>query len=97
MDVFAFGVVLLELLSAKEAATDGKLLKDFVNSFGDVGLECSSGYLEKLKEFMDPNLEGDYPMADALCLIFLAKACLEKDPHHRPTMDNAIKALSRFV
>ncbi|XWS37191.1 hypothetical protein CRYUN_Cryun19dG0021800 [Craigia yunnanensis] len=59
VDVFAFGVVLLELLSAKEAATDGKVLKDFVNIFGDVVLECSSGYLEKLKEFMDPNLEGD--------------------------------------
>ncbi|XP_022755876.1 lysM domain receptor-like kinase 4 [Durio zibethinus] len=97
VDVFAFGVVLLELLSAKEADTDGELLKDSVNILEDVGIECSSGYLEKLKEFMDPNLEGDYPMADAICFLFLAKACLDQDPHHRPTMDNVTKALSRFV
>ncbi|XVF08820.1 hypothetical protein REPUB_Repub07fG0036400 [Reevesia pubescens] len=97
VDVFAFGVVLLELLSAKEAATDGNFLKDFINVFGDLGLECSSGYLEKLKEFMDPILEGNYPLADAMCLAFLAKACIEQDPHHRPTMESVIKVLSRFV
>ncbi|WRX18647.1 Serine-threonine/tyrosine-protein kinase [Theobroma cacao] len=97
LDVFAFGVVLLELLSAKEAAADGLFLKNPVISFEDAGHECSLGYLEKLKEFMDPVLEGKYPLVDAMCLAFLAKACVEQDPHHRPTMDNVIQALSRFV
>ncbi|XP_017972571.1 PREDICTED: protein LYK5 [Theobroma cacao] len=87
LDVFAFGVVLLELLSAKEAAADGLFLKNPVISFEDAGHECSLGYLEKLKEFMDPVLEGKYPLVDAMCLAFLAKACVEQDPHHRPTMD----------
>ncbi|KAE8736287.1 Cytochrome P450 [Hibiscus syriacus] len=88
VDVFGFGVVLIELLSGKQ----GAVLKEFVNIFADNGIEEGSRYLEKLEQFMDPN----YPLADALCLAFLAKACVESDPHRRPTMDNVIKALSRF-
>ncbi|OMP03300.1 hypothetical protein CCACVL1_02477 [Corchorus capsularis] len=97
VDVFAFGIVLLELLSAKEASTDGKLLMDSLNFLQEAGVEHSSGFLEKLNKFMDPVLEGDYPLADAVCLIFLAKACLHQDPNDRPSMDNVLKVLSRFV
>ncbi|KAL4342074.1 hypothetical protein GQ457_08G036980 [Hibiscus cannabinus] len=96
VDVFGFGVVLIELLSAKQGAEDGEVMKEFVNIFADPGIEGWSGYLEKLERFVDPNMDPDYPLGDALCLAFLAKACVESDPHHRPTMDNVIKALSRF-
>ncbi|KAE8686227.1 Detected protein of unknown function [Hibiscus syriacus] len=89
VDVFGFGVVLIELLSGKQGEGGGEVLKEFVNIFADHGIE---GCSEKLEKFMDPN----NPLADALCLAFLAKACVESDPHHRPTMDNVIKALSRF-
>ncbi|GMI95205.1 LysM-containing receptor-like kinase 4 [Hibiscus trionum] len=96
IDIFGFGVVLIELLSAKQGAEDGEVMKEFVNIFADPGIEGCSGYLKKLEQLMDPNMDPNYPLADALCLAFLAKACVESDPHHRPTMDNVIKALSRF-
>ncbi|KAJ6875633.1 hypothetical protein NC652_035117 [Populus alba x Populus x berolinensis] len=88
VDVFAFGVVLLELISGKDFSRDGKILKDSVHS---------SHCLEKLKEFMDPVLGGDYSLGDAMCLAFLAKGCMEEDPHHLPSMNHVLKALSRIV
>ncbi|KAI3905432.1 hypothetical protein MKW98_013230 [Papaver atlanticum] len=97
MDVFAFGIILLELISAKEALLDGCLLKDSVDFLSNDVLEDTSGCVEKLKEFMDPTLEGNYPIGDALCLALLAKGCVEEDPHHRPTMNDVLKALSRIV
>ncbi|KAF9605890.1 hypothetical protein IFM89_020399 [Coptis chinensis] len=97
VDIFAFGVVLLELMSSKEAAMDACMLKDSVEFLADGGIEGSSNCLEKLKQFMDPSLEGNYPLGDALCLTLLAKGCVDKNPNHRPTMNDVLKALSRIV
>ncbi|XP_059638924.1 protein LYK5-like [Cornus florida] len=97
VDIYAFGIVLIELLSAKEAITDGKFSKDSISFLADEVLEESSGCLQRLKRFMDPNLEGDYPLGDAMCLAILAKACVEEDPLHRPTMNDVLRALSRIL
>ncbi|KAJ8615492.1 hypothetical protein MRB53_034864 [Persea americana] len=95
VDVFALGIVLLELISGREAVGRGCMLKDSVGFLG--GLEGSSCCLEKLRGFMDPCLEGNYQLGDALCLALLAKSCLDEDPLRRPTMNGVLKALSRMV
>ncbi|KAL5817305.1 hypothetical protein ACOSQ3_025683 [Xanthoceras sorbifolium] len=97
VDVFAYGIVLLELLSGREVIMEGKLLKDYVNFLVDCGLEGSSGCLDKLNKFWNPALEGDCPLGDAICLTLLAKACTEEDPFYRPTMNDVLKAISRMV
>uniref|UniRef100_A0A7N2KN81 Uncharacterized protein n=1 Tax=Quercus lobata TaxID=97700 RepID=A0A7N2KN81_QUELO len=93
VDIFAFGVILLELISAREDL-DGKSFKESITF-----LEGASegGCFEQLSSFMDPSLKDDYPLAEALCLAVLAKACLEDDPLHRPTMDDIMKVLARMV
>ncbi|KAL5750631.1 hypothetical protein ACOSP7_025234 [Xanthoceras sorbifolium] len=97
MDVFAYGIVLLELLSGREVTMEGKLLKDSVNFLVDCKLEVSSGCLDKLNKFWDPALEGDCPLGDVIWLTLLAKACTEEDPLHRPTMNDVLKAISRMI
>ncbi|KAK7841996.1 lysm domain receptor-like kinase 4 [Quercus suber] len=76
VDIFAFGVILLELISAWEDL-DGKSFKESITFLGGAS---EGGCFEQLRSFMDPSLKDDYPLADALCLAVLAKACLEDDP-----------------
>ncbi|KAK1588503.1 hypothetical protein Q3G72_024108 [Acer saccharum] len=102
VDIFAFGVVLLELISGREDdVTDGELsLKESIGFLGGGSSTTTSegGCFDQLRSFMDPSLKEDhYPLAEALCLAVLAKACVEDDPLHRPSMDDILKVLSRMV
>ncbi|KAK4356364.1 hypothetical protein RND71_025335 [Anisodus tanguticus] len=94
VDIFAFGVVLLELISGKEDV-DGNFLRDSITFLG--GGANEGGCFEQLKNFIDPCLMEDYPLAEALCLAVLAKACIEDDPLHRPSTDDIIKVLARMI
>ncbi|MFQ6638890.1 hypothetical protein Gotur_014698 [Gossypium turneri] len=94
VDVFAFGVVLLELISGKEAA-QGTFLKDSIRFLG--GGANEGGCFEQLRSFIDPCLKNEYLIAEALCLAILAKACIEDDPLRRPSMDDILKVLGRMV
>ncbi|KAF6136756.1 hypothetical protein GIB67_020078 [Kingdonia uniflora] len=97
VDIYTFRVVLLELMSAKEAVMEGCMLKECVGFLADGGIEGSSGCLEKLKGLRDPSLDRDYLLGYALCLALLAKGCVKEDPQHRPNMNDVLKALSRIV
>ncbi|XP_059625498.1 lysM domain receptor-like kinase 4 [Cornus florida] len=94
VDIFAFGIVLLELISGRDDI-DGKLSKESIDFLG--GGVSEGGCFEQLRNFMDPCLKEDYPLAEALCLAVLARACVEDDPMHRPSMDDIMKVLARMV
>ncbi|XP_023765111.1 lysM domain receptor-like kinase 4 [Lactuca sativa] len=94
VDVYAYGVVLVELLSGKGAAMGRKWL-DGVEFVVDGGGSPES--LEKFKMFMDGDLEGEYGLGDAMCLALLAKCCIQDDPQYRPTMNDVLKNLSRIL
>ncbi|KAI3684483.1 hypothetical protein L6452_33707 [Arctium lappa] len=98
VDVDAYGIVLLELLSAKVAAT-GRKWSERVGFLADGEVAGDSpGCLEKFKVFMDEDLEGEYDLGDAMCLALLAKCCILLDDHqNRPTMSDVLKALSRIL
>jgi LysM repeat protein len=91
-DIFAFGVVLLELISAREDF-EGKPFKESIKFLGE---DSGGGCFEQLRSFMDPSLKNDYSLAEVLCLAVLAKACVEDDHLHRPSMDDIMKVLARI-
>lgn len=97
LDVFAFGVVLLELLSGKEAAFladgDERLLWEHAGeALVEVGGEgVARG---KVRAFMDPRMNGDYPMDLALAVAALALRCVATEPRARPNMDEVFVSLS---
>lgn len=94
MDVFSFGVVLLELISGREAVDDdGKAL--WVEVYGSFhGIE--DNYKYKLKEFMDDVLLKESCSIDSVMNVMsIAIACLHRDPSKRPSMVDIVYALCK--
>lgn len=87
MDVFAYGVVMLELLTGREAVTEeGRML--WVEA---------EGWAAKAEKFvMDPALaEQSCPMECVVTAMKVARDCLRRDPGKRPTMVEVVYALSK--
>ncbi|KAL9236177.1 hypothetical protein vseg_010878 [Gypsophila vaccaria] len=95
IDVFAFGVVLYELISAKEAVIrPGKSaveLTSLVDLFEDVLSKPDPNELTKL---IDPRLGEDYPLETVRQMAELAKACTQDSPQLRPSMKSVVVALT---
>ncbi|KAK2998569.1 hypothetical protein RJ639_023307 [Escallonia herrerae] len=94
-DVFAFGVILLELLSGKKAMEtreNGETVMVWKELRGI--LEVEEKREEKIGRWMDPNLEGFYPIDGALSLAALARACTSEKPSVRPGMAEIVFNLS---
>lgn len=92
LDVFALGVVVLELLSGREAVD---LDHDPVLLYQSIGV--GGGVLsarEKLQGFMDPKLGEEYPLELAYSMAQLAAACVALDPKDRPSVSEVFVALS---
>ena len=94
MDIFSFGVVLLELISGREAIDqEGKLLWASVYGILDGDEERK---VKKMKEWMDGRLlEESCSMESVMSVMAVAIACLNKDPTKRPSMVDIVYALSK--
>lgn len=108
IDVFAFGVVMLELLSGREAikqgggGASGGANED--QGGGALLLSASvrkvlegEGVREKLRGFVDPCLGDEYPMSLALGFAHLAMECVAKDPRSRPSMIEVHMSLLKIL
>ncbi|EMS58517.1 Proline-rich receptor-like protein kinase PERK1 [Triticum urartu] len=96
VDVYAFGVVLYELISGKDAIvrpTDGSASasRGLVYLFEEAltALDPKEG----LQKLIDPKLGDDYPVDAILMMMHLANACTTEDPKLRPTMRSVAVAL----
>ncbi|XP_055816823.1 lysM domain receptor-like kinase 3 [Solanum dulcamara] len=94
VDVYAFGVVLYELISSKEAIVkeDGV---DEARSLVALFHEAHShpNQIEAISRLIDPKLRDDYPLDSVYKMAQLAKACTVIKPEMRPTMKSVVVAL----
>ncbi|KAH6821554.1 hypothetical protein C2S53_011733 [Perilla frutescens var. hirtella] len=94
MDVFSFGVVLLELISGREALDEqGNVLWASASGIMDGKEERK---LRKLGEWMDECLVRESCTTESVSSVMaVAVACLHKDPARRPSMVEIVYALSK--
>lgn len=94
MDVFSFGVVLLELISGKEAINEeGKVLWAEVDGLLE-GTEDRK--VKKMREWMDEYLlKETISMESVVNVTTVAVACLSRDPSKRPSMVDIVYALCK--
>lgn len=92
-DVYGFGVVLVEMLTALRAL-------DTNRPSGQHNLvDWVKPYLQdrrKLKTIIDSRLEGKYPSKAAFRIAQLALKCLASEPKHRPSMKEVLEILERI-
>ncbi|GAY35267.1 hypothetical protein CUMW_015250 [Citrus unshiu] len=95
-DVFAFGVVLYELISAKQAiVTTNETItqsKGLVALFEEVLRQPAPR--ENLHKLVDPRLGDNCPLDSVIKMAQLARACTEEDPQLRPSMRKVVVALT---
>jgi chitin elicitor receptor kinase 1 len=95
IDVYAFGVVLYELISAKEAIFKTNELapesRGLVSHFEEILSQPDPN--TDLCKAVDPRLGDDYPLDSVRKIAHLAKACTHENPQLRPSMRSIVVAL----
>ncbi|KAF8406779.1 hypothetical protein HHK36_008871 [Tetracentron sinense] len=97
LDVFTFGVVILELLSGREAASGDEKKGELLLSASIEQVLEGENVREKLRGFIDPSLRHEYPLDLAFSMAQLAKNCVAHDLNSRPTMAEVFMSLSKIL
>ncbi|OVA04566.1 Protein kinase domain [Macleaya cordata] len=96
LDVYSFGVVMLEIVTGREQAIESGA-KDVLSSDTLVAILAKENPNEKLKNFIDPSLQENYPLDLAIFVARLIESCLRRDPDGRPSMDEIVQSLTRIL
>ncbi|XP_061341403.1 lysM domain receptor-like kinase 4 [Gastrolobium bilobum] len=96
MDVYAFGVVLLELITGKDSIItlqDGVMVMLPTIILNLIGKENEE---EKVSLFIDPRLTGNCGKVPALQLLKLSLSCLTQEPEKRPNTAEVVSSLLKI-
>ncbi|GLU13675.1 hypothetical protein SLE2022_302940 [Rubroshorea leprosula] len=96
LDVYAFGVLMLEIITGKEAAAlCGEGYMDSSNILSRVLDEENTK--ENVRHLVDPAMQENYPSELAISVVRLITDCLKKDPTARLAMDEIVQCLLRIL
>ncbi|XP_075101224.1 lysM domain receptor-like kinase 3 isoform X1 [Nicotiana tabacum] len=97
-DVFAFGVVLAELITGKRALIrengDPNKMKSLISIIQEIFQDEDPE--SALESFIDGNIKGCYPLEDVYKMGEIADWCLSENAINRPEMREVVVALSQI-
>ncbi|GFP83882.1 lysm domain receptor-like kinase 3 [Phtheirospermum japonicum] len=97
-DVYAYGVVLFEMISGKEAMSRSAERRSLVSIMvAAMRNSPDSMAMSSLKDHIDPSLMDLYPHDCLFKLAILAKQCVDEDPILRPDMKQVVISLSQIL
>lgn len=91
--MYSFGVVLLEILTGKQALDENRPAKE------ENLVEWARPYFaskSKVLKIVDDRLDTQYLPEEAVRLASIAVQCLSLEPKARPTMDQVVRALQQL-
>ncbi|MBA0831360.1 hypothetical protein Goarm_015832, partial [Gossypium armourianum] len=94
LDVYAFGVLLLEVITGKEATA---FYSDEHNNLSDRLSNVVENGKEGLKHLIEPSMLENYPAELAVVVVQLINSCLKQNPTARPAMDEIEQSFSRIL
>ncbi|XP_077233579.1 lysM domain receptor-like kinase 4 [Tasmannia lanceolata] len=96
LDVYAYGIVMLESITGKEGSIiwEGK---DMPLPEVLIAILSKENAKEKVTDFIDPSLQGNYPLDLAMMVARLIERSLGKDPSSRSSMDEIVQSLSKIL
>ncbi|MED6137177.1 LysM domain receptor-like kinase 3 [Stylosanthes scabra] len=100
IDVYAFGVVLYELISAKNAVLKtGETLAESSKGLVTLFEEAlnKSDPSQAIRKLVDPRLGENYPIDSVLKVAELGRACTRDNPLLRPSMRSVVVALMTLI
>ncbi|PRQ47732.1 putative protein kinase RLK-Pelle-LysM family [Rosa chinensis] len=95
MDVYAFGVIMLELVTGKEAVFTEDGVEVFLSEVIFSVMEEGNGEVEPVG-LVDPNLNVEHLMEFAVRLIKLSLVCLAEEPEDRPRMPQVLSSVLKI-
>ncbi|CAM6125890.1 unnamed protein product [Calypogeia fissa] len=96
-DVYAFGVVLFELITARPAMSKmGSSRRSLISFMLEVLKEEHDPSL-RFQDVVDPRLADCFPLEWSFKIAKLARACVDEDPTKRPDMRTVVFSLSQFL